>query len=257
MQQSSSKFAGETLFPSSLSSVGVSAKTSEICGSYPNSLTSLRAAGSTSASSFKSRPPCSHGRRFVEMVKEHDKYGPLIRVPTRYKIKLMHGQRRNLHWFLLVKVKESDLPYLTLEITTSNLCDLIPVIRTIQPRLGCWAAFSQSPEKVGIYDGSLESLCQIADGVVKDMKSYNLLTSNCQHFCNNVLKKIGFETYPTTIGPETTLEEDEKDYDLFTRVTQQIIAGAPALVAQIGASAIGTVVGAPSVIQSSKQRQSS
>ena len=190
------------------------------------------------------------------MVKEHDKYGLLFRVPTQYKIKLMHGQRRNLHWFLLVKVKESDLPYLTLEITTSNLSDLLPTIRTIQPSPGCWAGFTQSPEKVGIYNGSLESLCRIGDGVVKDMESYNLLTSNCQHFCNNVLKKIGFETYPTTIGPETTLEEDERNYDLFTRVMEQIIAGAPALVGQIGASAVGTVVGAPSVIQSSKQRQS-
>ena len=266
--QGLSEFASETLFPSSLSSVGISAKAAETCGSSPNPLTSLRVAGSTSASSFnsmKSRPtigsssPSSgsfnHGKPFVEMVRKNDKYGPLFRVPTQYKLKLMHGQRRNLHWFLLLKVKKSDLPYLTLEITTSDLSDLLPTIRTIPPSKGCWAAFSQSPEKVGIYEGTLQRLCQIADDVVKDMKSYNLLTSNCQHFCNNVLKKIEFETYPTTIGPETTLEGDDRNYDLLTNVAHLIIAGTPALVGQVGATAVGAVVGAPSVAQSSVQRQ--
>ena len=262
------EFACETLFPSSLSCVGTSAKCTELSGSSPNPLASLHVAGSTSASSFnsiKSRPSVggsspssgsfSHGRPFSKMVAENKKYGPLFRVPTQYKVKLMHGQRRNLHWFLLVKVKDSDLPYLTLEITTSDLSDLLPTIRTIERRKGCWAAFSRSPEEVGVYSTSLRSLCQLADSVVKEMKSYNLLMSNCQHFCNNLLKKMGFKTHPTTIGPETTLEGDERHYDLFTTVTRQIMAGAPALVGQLGATAVGAAVGAPSVVHSSVKKQ--
>ena len=270
-------FSCQSVIPGSLSVAGSSAEIGQISGSgeSSNPLTSLRVAGSTSASSFNtfnSRAPASsessspssggqqsqdYGRPFVQMVKENSKYGPMFRVTTQYKVKLSHGTRRNVHWFLMVKVKESDLPYLTIEITTTNLTDLIPTTRIIEPSSGCWEAFSQRPEKVGVYNGSLQSLCQEADRVVGEMECYNLLTSNCQHFCNNLLRKIGLRTFPTTIGPETTLEGENMEFDLFTKVTRQIMEGAPALIGVVGASTVGSAIGAPQVVHSVKNRYKS
>jgi hypothetical protein len=66
----------------------------------------------------------------------------------------------------------------------------------------------------GTYNGTLHDLCQIADKVVEEMKSYNLVTSNCQHFCNNLLRKIGKKTYPMTVGCMTK----EKRFDYYSNV---------------------------------------
>ena len=43
---------------------------------------------------------------------------------------------------------------------------------------------------MGTYRGSLFDLCELADGVVEEMGTYDLVESNCQHFCNNLLKKL-------------------------------------------------------------------
>lgn len=206
--------------------------------------------GSSSASSFVSHQ--DHGKPFIEMLKENEKYGLVFKSPVRYKVKLIHGTLRNLHWFLLVKMKKSKLPYVTIEITTSNWSDLIPITRTISlsgKKIG--AMFSRSPETVGTYDNSLEGLCDLADNVVKDMKSYHILLRNCQHFCNNLLQKMGFKVFPTTVVPKTTAAEikdiereaEDKNCDLLTRV----IESTPARVREFGASLVVSAVGAPSV----------
>ena len=138
-------------------------------------------------------------------------------------MKLVHGTKQ-LHWLLLVKMFRSKLPYLTLEITTnSDLCELIPTIRTIsenETEIGASVKPQDSVTSitdVGSYKGTLHDLCQFADKVVEDMKSYNLITSNCQHFCNNLLRKIGKGTFPMTIG-RMSREGKEKKFDLYSNV---------------------------------------
>ena len=59
------------------------------------------------------------GCPFVEMIQEHTNYGFLLRLSTHYEIKLVHGTTTNLHWYVLVKMKDSDLPHITFEVTTN------------------------------------------------------------------------------------------------------------------------------------------
>lgn len=247
----------DSTFPSSISSVA------NLCGVSPNPLGSLHFAGSSSASSLnslKSQSPSltsessslseqrsmDHGRPFVEMLKENEHYGKMFKVETQYKVKLMHGRVHNLHWFVMVKMVGANLPYLTFEITTSDMTDLQPTTRNIVKKEGCWAGFTQPPEKVGTIKGTLQGFCERADSVVREMGSYNLLASNCQHFCNNFLRKIDLATYPTTIGPETTLEGEDRELDTLASITRGILEHTPGIVGQIGARVVGSAVGAPS-----------
>ena len=90
----------------------------------------------------------------------------------------------------------STLPFLTIEITTSNLTDFIPTMRTIylNEAGGC---LSQLPTEVGIYHGTIQNICKLADKVITEMGDYNLLVNNYQHFCNmyNLLQKLNFRAY--------------------------------------------------------------
>ncbi len=236
-------------------------KSSFQSGSSPNPFTSLKIVGYSSGSSLKSVRATSQGessssgsnvqdgRPFKEMVKK-TAYGNLVRVHSNYEVSLVH---RQLHWLLMVKMMDSDEPYISMEIVTSNMFDIIPVMREIQEtELGCFGTlFSAAPTKVGIFNGTLIELCGKADTVVKRMDRYNLLTSNCQHFCNNVLQGLGLRTFPTTVGPETTLDSDQ-EFDTVTRVLGRITGAVTshAGVGHIGAAVVGVAASAPRVARS-------
>lgn len=122
----------------------------------------------------------------------------------------MHSS--TIHWFLMIKGEDRpDLPYITIEIKTISWEDITPTMRSVEihhdkPEL-------PRPERVGTYgpDKTLKDLCEEANSVVKDMHGYNLLNNNCQHFCNNLLTRMGFHTFNTTVGTKTTLPSDEKN----------------------------------------------
>lgn len=160
---------------------------------------------------------------FVQQVQANPTYGSMVHSVSEYEVRLVHGKKQ-LHWFLLVKMFRSKLPYLTLEISTTDLCDLIPILRSV----ACENNENSKPQvedplsatcitDAGTYKGTLYDLCRLADKVVQEMKKYNLVTSNCQHFCNNLLRKIGMKMYPTTIGRMTS-EIKEKRFDYYYNV---------------------------------------
>ena len=149
---------------------------------------------------FKKHEMC--GKPFVEMIKGHYAYGRLINRPTVYQLRLVHKPPK-LHWYLLIKQKDSPLPYVTVEITTSDLRDLIPCIRTFE-------SCDDDASDVGIYEGKLIDLCKLADETVEEMGTYNLLTRNCQHFCNRLLKKLYKEEFPYTY--ESNIADTKFDY---------------------------------------------
>lgn len=103
------------------------------------------------------------------------------------------------------------LPYLTLEIRTDDLKHLIPW----QDTHPISTLTSISSTYVGPYVGTLHSLCQMADDVVTEMQNYDLLTSNCQTFCNKLLKKMGIQEYPTTYQPGMI-------DDAFDKITEEL-----------------------------------
>lgn len=212
-------------------------------GSSISPLSSLQATGQAAASAAQGIHLQSQAERdnenpsdtvnptctpFVQQVQTNPVYGSLVHAVSEYEVRLVHGKEQ-LHWFLLVKMFRSKLSYLTLEISTTDLCDLIPILRSVSSENN---ENSKSQDLVedpmcitdtGTYKGTLYDLCQVADKVVEEMKSYNLVTSNCQHFCNNLLRKIGKKMYPMTIGRMTK----EKKFDYYSNV---ISSDVPALV---------------------------
>ena len=137
-------------------------------------------------------PVHDRGRPFVEMLKDHPHYGEWSNEKIVYDISLVHCQ---LHWYLLVKKANSmRLPFITLEIRTNNLISLVPWLDTHSYT----TLSSISATYVGTYVGTLHSLVQMADDVVTEMRNYDLLTSNCQVFCNKMLKRMGKPEFETT-----------------------------------------------------------
>jgi hypothetical protein len=162
------------------------------------------------------------------MLQQNPKYKHVSDVLTKFDIRLVHSTTGPFHWFILIQMLGSDLPFLTIEITTSNLTDLIPVMRTTDLK-EAGGRDKQPLTKVGIYHGTIRSIYKFADAVVVEMGGYNLLVNNCQHFCNNLLERLNLRTYDTTIGPKTTLRYEEKKVDHITTVLGQVYdAGAPA-----------------------------
>ena len=148
-------------------------------------------------------------KSFVQQVSSvNSTYASMLPSKLSYEFKLVHG-KKCFHWFFLLKIKDSQLPYLTLEIQTSDLHGLIPTVQNIENGdISITEAFSHSNTTVltdlDVYDGRLQDLCEIADEVVEAMKEYNMVSSNCQHFCNNVLNKLGRKTFSTTVGHQCT-----------------------------------------------------
>ena len=146
----------------------------------------------------------NYGKPFVELFKDHHVYGPWIDTKTNYQLMLVHKQ---LHWYFLVKKEgDSPLPYVTIEITTSDMKDLIPSIRN-------FPSCSDGASDMGTYIGTLRSLCELADRVVEEMESYNLFTRNCQNFCIELLKKMG-KYDRSRIKPTFRKDVDDHNFDL-------------------------------------------
>jgi hypothetical protein len=180
-------------------------------------------------------------------------YVNMMNATAHYEVLLVHGTRNpsKLHWLLLVKMKESDLPHITFEVTTKNMTDLIQTTRNVRPD-GTWIdILSKDPEKIDIYVGSLHGICRLADEVVKEMGTYSLTRRNCQHFCNLLLIKMKIRTtpFPTTFGTDTAEPDDARStFDCFSVVLQSVIDTAidiapNAVVA--GTTALAKIVGAP------------
>lgn len=158
------------------------------------------------------------GRSFVELMEQYPLYGKLLDEQSNYEVWCVHD---DLHWFIMIRAEgRTDLPYVTIEIRSNDCTDFTAVIRRVQvnhsnPNL-------PHPERVGTYGkgNTLRDLCKHANRVAREMGDYNFLNNNCQHFCNNLLLRLGFQqTFTTVVGTDTTLYQEEKD-DFFTVVGQ-------------------------------------
>ena len=129
-------------------------------------------------------PAHSHGYPFAKMVRDNPHYGEWSNADKIvYDINLVHYQ---LHWKLLVrKTNSKQLPFITFEIRTDDMKRLVPWQDTFSD-----SSVSSSYAFVGTYVGSLNSLAQMADATIEEMRyTYDLMTSNCQVFCNKMQKK--------------------------------------------------------------------
>lgn len=153
-------------------------------------LSPIRKSSWSSVVENKSNSYFRYGKPFVQLVQGHPHYGYLMEVDSVYEVELVH--REGCHWYVLVKTQGSTLPYVSLEVRTTNLSDLVEFCCS-QDSLNAGSSTS-----VGVYKGTLNSLCHLADTVVKEMDSYDLLSSNCQTFCNKLLKRMGKKEFPTS-----------------------------------------------------------
>ena len=159
----------------------------------------------------KSSSDRDYGRPFLEMLQDHCQYGPWISAHAAYKVRLVH-RNTSLHWYLLLRPKgTSTLPYISMEVTTSDMSDLIRVTRNFE------SYDVNQVSDLGTYEGTLYYLCELADRVVEEMESYNLFSSNCQTFCNKLLKKIGKKEFPTSLESELI----DGEFDLLSKVFQR------------------------------------
>ena len=153
---------------------------------------------------------------------ENTKYRDLMDCSGSYEIYI---NRKGLHWYLLIQLENSRFQFVTLEITTSDMKILLACVCTLDDDAG--------KEYIKTEMTTMKELCDVADDVKKKMGSYHLYSSNCQHFCNNILKWLNYPIYNTTIGPNTTLREIDLGFDEVTNVAQwlpsrvgRVVAGA-------------------------------
>ena len=145
------------------------------------------------------------------MLQDHYQYGPWIKAHAAYEIKLIH-RNSILHWYILLRPKgTSTLPYISMEVTTSDMSDLIPVTRNFE------SYEANQVSDLGTYEGTLYYLCQLADRVMEEMESYDIFSSNCQTFCNKLLKKMGKNEFPTSLKSELI----DREFDLQSKVFQR------------------------------------
>ena len=107
-------------------------------------------------------------------------------------------------------------PYVTIEISTSNFTNLIPVMRNI---VEC----NRHSTDLGDVRMSLYDIYYLADEVFLEMRTYSIYARNCQHFCNRLLEKLGKPTFPMTFSSD--IEHDDSlclKFDLLSEVLPEI-----------------------------------
>ena len=133
--------------------------------------------------------------KFSEMI-AYSPYEYTKNITTTYGVYI---DKQRQHWFLLLKMKDSTLPFFSLEASTPDLSSLRHEMFLFDPYKGK-ATFC------GEITFKLLDILLVADKIVTEMKVYSLFSSNCQHFCNNFLNHYGFDTFPPTFGKEVTAE---------------------------------------------------
>ena len=131
------------------------------------------------------------GQPFIQMVEETPYADVMEDEHQTYSVYL---DKTNLHWIVLLKSTGSTLPYITLEISTLNMIDLLTVMKVISET----ECTSKKLTHIGNYSGKLSTFCSTADKVGEAMDHYELLHSNCQHFCNNLAYQFDMNVYNPT-----------------------------------------------------------
>ena len=113
----------------------------------------------------------------------------------------MYLNKDDFHWRIILHNEEEGTTYLflTIEISTTKDFDkIIPVMNVLEKvKVNTKWIISEIEIK-------LDTLCEIADKIVTKMGDYNVLTSNCQIFCNNLLLKLELidKPFSTSVGPD-------------------------------------------------------
>ncbi len=137
--------------------------------------------------------------------------------------------RKQLHWLLLMRMVDSELSFVTIGITTTNLQDCVPTMRRLSTPTtsictthlnGDWSVplLTCEPEAVGKYRGRLADICEVADSVWKTWRSticlpitVSILLTTCS---------ISWDSKHTRVGPQISVDmtNEEREFDLLSTV---------------------------------------
>ena len=117
------------------------------------------------------------------------------------------------------KTNSKQLPFITFEIRTDDMRAIVTWQDTFSVSIegpgneASVSTVSSSYTFVGTYVGSLNSLAQMADATVEEMQYYDLLTRNCQVFCNKMLKRMDMREFEMTFEPDMI----SRTFDMITK----------------------------------------
>ncbi len=153
--------------------------------------------------------------KFIDLVKRVPHYKYMVETSCAYDIYISTGK---LHWFILIQLNGSSLPFVTIEITRSDVdkVSFLAVMEILQD--------VTDKQKLKTETTTLNDLCGVADEVKAKMGYYDLYHNNCQHFCNNFLKWLNYEQFPTTTrlwAAQSTLGYDDLGFDAWPAIQAQ------------------------------------
>ena len=148
--------------------------------------------------------------KFIDLVKRVPHYRYMVETSCAYDIYI---STKNLHWFILIQLNGSELPFVTIEITKSDVDkDMLAVMEMLED------VDLVDKQKLNTENTRLKDLCDLADKVKATMGQYSLLNNNCQHFCNNFLKWLDYEQIPTTTRLGSTLRYEDLGFDAWPAI---------------------------------------
>ena len=147
------------------------------------------------------------GETFAQLIKDNTQYGKMFEASLLFEI---HINKKGLHWYLLFKLETSEFPFVTFEIVTNDGKTSSALVCVQDDDTGK----EPCPEPCGSVNTTMKELCNIADTTRNQMKRYDLIERNCQHFCNAVLSSLPcFSSFETTCGPQFPTGEYAVDND--------------------------------------------
>ena len=164
------------------------------------------------------------GMKFSEMIDNAEGYKFIKGVEGNISMFIDH--RTNWHWFLLVKLTMdgTQLPFVLLEVCVNDNGGIEREMFTLEK-------YDGELTYCGEFKGKINDVVKVADEIVLKMGDYSLFSSNCQHFCNNVLNYYNFKVYRTTLGKEitatikkqvSTTAEEEEALEELTRYEEEV-----------------------------------
>ena len=102
----------------------------------------------------------------------------------------IYVNRTRLHWFLVVSAPKFCF---TLELRTPEYISLLPYMRNVSAEM--WNKLTPC----GQIKAKLSDILEVADGIIAEMRTYNVVFNNCQDFCNKFLKCCDLQQLTTVV----------------------------------------------------------
>ena len=114
----------------------------------------------------------------------------------RYRISVYRGQSFGQHHFIVVS--DGDNEDITLELTVAGeKSAILSGQEKVIAAVNIFYGSKSELENKGVVECTLHMLTEIATNVIRRNPHYNLLSNNCQDFCNKFLDMLKLENYMT------------------------------------------------------------